>query len=117
MSDAEDPPSNESLQFQKLTPEERKQQVNEWREELFEVEYEIDQLTQQLAIKNRQAIYLKRKLGYSAWAELKDDINHVLEFVKSNTVYKKTEDILKSTSTAASSLYGSVSERFINVFH
>lgn len=110
MDDPEDPQVDKILAYSKLPFEERRKQVSEWREELSQVEYEMDQLSEQLAIKQRQADFLRRKIGFSTWTEIKDDIHRVVDVVKDNYVYQKT-------SQAASSLYGSLSERLANVFH
>lgn len=110
MDDPEDPPLDEYLAYSKLPTEERRRQVNEWREELSQVENEIEQLSQQLAIKYRQLDFLKRKLGFSTWNEIKDDIHRVIGLVKNNSVYKQT-------SEASSYWYRSLSERLSNVFH
>lgn len=120
MDDPENPQEaqiNENVDpaFAKLPLEERRKLVSEWREELSQVEYDIEQILQQLAIKNRQADFLRRKLGFSTWTEIKEDIQKVVGFVTDNYVYKKTGDLLKNTSEAASTLYGSLSEKLSTV--
>ncbi|EZA54807.1 Tumor protein D54 [Ooceraea biroi] len=113
-------------ELQGLSLEEQERQKAEWSTELAKVEEEIQTLRHVLANKIKVSQDLKRKLGISVWKELTDDVNQGLKNVKEshvyqnigetlsrftkavseNSLYQKTESVLKSTAEKTSSILG-----------
>ncbi|XP_056378188.1 tumor protein D52 isoform X2 [Hyla sarda] len=84
------------------------------QKELEKVEEEIQTLSQVLAAKERHLAEIKRKLGVTPLAELKQNISKGLQDVASTNVYKKTSETLSQAgqkASAAISTVGSVLTR------
>lgn len=84
------------------------------RKELEKVEEEIQTLSQVLAAKERHLAEIKRKLGVTPLAELKQNISKGLQDVASTNVYRKTSETLSQAgqkASAAISTVGSVITR------
>ncbi|XP_040288120.1 tumor protein D52 isoform X3 [Bufo bufo] len=84
------------------------------RKELEKVEEEIQTLSQVLAAKERHLAEIKRKLGVTPLAELKQNISKGLQDVAATNVYKKTSETLSQAgqkASAAISTVGSVLTR------
>ncbi|XP_075682203.1 tumor protein D52 isoform X3 [Rhinoderma darwinii] len=84
------------------------------RRELEKVEEEIQTLSQVLAAKERYLAEIKRKLGVTPLAELKQNISKGLQDVASTNVYRKTSETLSHAgqkASAAISTVGSVITR------
>ncbi|XP_073535589.1 tumor protein D52 isoform X6 [Phyllobates terribilis] len=84
------------------------------RQELEKVEEEIQTLSQVLAAKERNLAEIKRKLGVTPLAELKQNISKGLQDVASTNVYRKTSETLSQAgqkASAAISTVGSVITR------
>lgn len=79
-------PDSGVSELQGLTPEEVEKQKEEWRTELAKVEDEINTLRLVLADKVKRSQELKRKLGFSVWRELTDDVSQGLRNVKESNV-------------------------------
>ncbi|XP_071569294.1 uncharacterized protein [Temnothorax nylanderi] len=121
-------PSSDNManELQGLSLEEQEQQRAEWSAQLAKVEEEIQTLRHVLANKIKVSQDLKRKLGISVWKELTDDVNQGLKNVKeshvyqnvgetfgrltrtisANSLYQKTESVLKSTAEKTTSILG-----------
>ncbi|KAL7302308.1 hypothetical protein TKK_0004971 [Trichogramma kaykai] len=121
-------PSLDSVanEFHSLSIEEQERQKAEWSAELARIEDEIQTLREVLASKVRTAHDLKRKLGISVWKELSSDVSQGLKNVKEtnvyqnigdtlgsikrtvseNTLFQKTESVLKSTAEKTTSILG-----------
>ncbi|KYN38158.1 Tumor protein D54 [Trachymyrmex septentrionalis] len=121
-------PSSDTManELQGLSLEEQEQQKAEWSAQLAKVEEEIQTLRHVLANKIKVSQDLKRKLGISVWKELTDDVNQGLKNVKeshvyqnvgetfgrltrtisANSLYQKTESVLKSTAEKTTSILG-----------
>ncbi|KAM4706204.1 tumor protein D52-like isoform 2-T2 [Rhinophrynus dorsalis] len=78
------------------------------RRELEKVEEEIQTLSQVLAAKERHLAEIKRKLGVTPLAELKQNISKGLQDVASTTVYKRTSETLSHAGQKASAAFSSV---------
>ncbi|XP_066434708.1 tumor protein D52 isoform X2 [Eleutherodactylus coqui] len=84
------------------------------RKELEKVEEEIQTLSQVLAAKERHLAEIKRKLGVTPLAELKQNISKGLQDVASTNVYRRTSETLSHAgqkASAAISTVGSVITR------
>ncbi|XP_069813538.1 tumor protein D52 isoform X2 [Dendropsophus ebraccatus] len=84
------------------------------RKELEKVEEEIQTLSQVLAAKERHLAEIKRKLGVTPLAELKQNISKGFQDVASTNMYKKTSETLSQAgqkASAAISTVGSVITR------
>ncbi|KAK7603169.1 hypothetical protein V9T40_003168 [Parthenolecanium corni] len=79
-------------EFAGLSPEEQEKQKQEWARELANVENEIQTLRSVLATKVKTAHELKRKLGFSVWKELQDDMSQGIRNVKESNVYQNVEE-------------------------
>lgn len=99
-------PDSGVSELQGLTPEEVEKQKEEWRSELAKVEDEISTLRLVLADKVKRSQELKRKLGFSVWRELTDDVSQGLRNVKESNVYQKTESVVKATAEKTTSILG-----------
>lgn len=121
-------PSSDNIanELQGLTLEEQEKQRADWSAELAKVEEEIQTLRHVLASKIKVSQDLKRKLGISVWKELTDDVNQGIKNVKeshvyqnvsetfsrltrtisANSVFQKTESVLKSTAEKTTSILG-----------
>ncbi|XP_020287373.1 uncharacterized protein LOC109856471 isoform X1 [Pseudomyrmex gracilis] len=120
------PADSVTNELQGLSLEEQEQQKAEWNAELARVEEEIQTLRHVLANKIKVSQDLKRKLGISVWKELTDDVNQGIKNVKEsqvyqnvgetlgrltrtvsgNSLYQKTESVLKSTAEKTTSILG-----------
>ncbi|XP_053322152.1 tumor protein D52 isoform X3 [Spea bombifrons] len=78
------------------------------RKELEKVEEEIQTLSQVLAAKERHLADIKRKLGITPLAELKQNISKGFQDVASTTVYRKTSETLSHAGQKASAAFSSV---------
>ncbi|KAM8966278.1 tumor protein D52-like isoform 1-T1 [Pelodytes ibericus] len=78
------------------------------RKELEKVEDEIQTLSQVLAAKERHLADIKRKLGVTPLAELKQNISKGFQDVASTTVYRKTSETLSHAGQKASAAFSSV---------
>ncbi|XP_073406710.1 tumor protein D52 isoform X4 [Dendrobates tinctorius] len=78
------------------------------RRELEKVEDEIQTLSQVLAAKERHLADIKRKLGVTPLAELKQNISKGLQDVASTSVYRKTSETLSSAGQKASAAISTV---------
>ncbi|KAM4687377.1 tumor protein D52-like isoform 1-T1 [Discoglossus pictus] len=78
------------------------------RRELEKVEEEIQTLSQVLAAKERHLAEIKRKLGVTPLAELKQNISKGLHDVAESNVYKKTSETLSQAGQKASAAFSSV---------
>ncbi|KAM5156944.1 tumor protein D52-like isoform 2-T2 [Mantella aurantiaca] len=78
------------------------------RQELEKVEEEIQTLSQVLAAKERYLAELKRKLGVTPLAELKQNISKGLQDVASTNVYRKTSETLSHAGQRASAAISTV---------
>jgi len=99
-------PDSGVSELQGLTPEEAEKQKEEWRNQLAELENEIQTMRFVLASKVKQSQELKRKLGFSVWRELTDDVSQGLRNVKESNVYQKTESVVKATAEKTTSILG-----------
>ncbi|XP_026272213.1 uncharacterized protein LOC113202287 isoform X3 [Frankliniella occidentalis] len=99
-------PDSGVSELQGLTPEEAEKQKEEWRNQLAELENEIQIMRSVLASKVKQSQDLKRKLGFSVWRELTDDVSQGLRNVKESNVYQKTESVVKATAEKTTSILG-----------
>ncbi|XP_011634331.1 uncharacterized protein LOC105425311 isoform X1 [Pogonomyrmex barbatus] len=121
-------PSSDNIanELQGLSLEEQEKQKAEWSAQLAKVEEEIQTLRHVLANKIKVSQDLKRKLGISVWKELTDDVNQGIKNVKesqiyhnigeklgrltrtvsANSLYQKTESVLKSTAEKTTSILG-----------
>ncbi|XP_008207472.1 tumor protein D54 isoform X2 [Nasonia vitripennis] len=117
---------NVANELQGMTVEEQERQKAEWSAELAKIEDEIQTLREVLSSKVRMAHELKRKLGISVWKELSVDVNQGLKNVKEsqvyqnvgeklgrftrtvseNSLYQKTESVLKNTAEKTTSILG-----------
>lgn len=79
-------PDSGVSELQGLTPEEVEKQKEEWRQQLADIENEIQTMRFVLASKVKQSQELKRKLGFSVWRELTDDVSQGLRNVKESNV-------------------------------
>ncbi|XP_029447390.1 tumor protein D52 isoform X2 [Rhinatrema bivittatum] len=78
------------------------------RKELEKVEEEIQTLSQVLAAKEKHLAEIKRKLGITPLAELKQNISKGFQDVTSTTVYRKTSETLTQAGQKASAAFSSV---------
>ncbi|XP_069587618.1 tumor protein D52 isoform X2 [Ranitomeya imitator] len=78
------------------------------RRELEKVEDEIQTLSQVLAAKERHLADIKRKLGVTPLAELKQNISKGFQDVASTNVYRKTSETLSSAGQKASAAISTV---------
>ncbi|KAM9307793.1 tumor protein D52-like [Gastrophryne carolinensis] len=79
------------------------------RRELEKVEEEIQTLNQVLAAKEKNLAEIKRKLGVTPLAELKQNISKGLQDVASTNMYKKTSETLTQAGQKASAAISTVS--------
>ncbi|XKL61819.1 hypothetical protein PGB90_001652 [Kerria lacca] len=79
-------------ELQGLSPEEQEKQKEAWSQELTNIENEIQTLRVVLAAKVKTAHDLKRKLGFSVWKELQDDMSQGIRNVKESNVYQNVEE-------------------------
>ncbi|KAK3932837.1 Tumor protein D54 [Frankliniella fusca] len=93
-------PDSGVSELQGLTPEEAEKQKEEWRNQLAELENEIQTMRFVLASKVKQSQELKRKLGFSVWRELTDDVSQGLRNVKESNVYQSVEEKIGQFSKA-----------------
>ncbi|KAE8750076.1 hypothetical protein FOCC_FOCC003200 [Frankliniella occidentalis] len=93
-------PDSGVSELQGLTPEEAEKQKEEWRNQLAELENEIQIMRSVLASKVKQSQDLKRKLGFSVWRELTDDVSQGLRNVKESNVYQSVEEKFGQISKA-----------------
>lgn len=87
-------------ELQGLTPEEQEKQKQTWAQELAHIENEIQTLRVVLAAKVKAAHELKRKLGFSVWKELQDDMSQGIRNVKESNVYQNVEEKFGQISKA-----------------
>nr|XP_033789178.1 tumor protein D52 isoform X1 [Geotrypetes seraphini] len=80
----------------------------ELRKELEKVEEEIQTLSQVLAAKEKHLVEIKRKLGITSLAELKQNITKGFQDMTSTTVYRKTSETLTQAGQKASAAFSSV---------
>ncbi|XP_050544103.1 uncharacterized protein LOC126907089 isoform X3 [Daktulosphaira vitifoliae] len=74
-------------ELQGLSLEEQEKQKEEWQQELNKVEEEIKTLREVLGSKVKASQELRRKLGYTVWQELTDDVSQSLKNVKESNVF------------------------------
>ncbi|XP_015366964.1 PREDICTED: uncharacterized protein LOC107163869 isoform X1 [Diuraphis noxia] len=79
-------------ELQGLTLEEQEKQKEEWQQELNKVEEEIKTLREVLGSKVKASQELRRKLGYTVWQEISEDVSQSLRNVKESNVYQNVED-------------------------
>ncbi|XP_077561512.1 uncharacterized protein LOC144177808 isoform X2 [Haemaphysalis longicornis] len=109
-----------------MDPEEKARQEAALRDELTQVEEEIQSLRTVLATKLARSQELKRQLGITVWKELKDDMEQGIKNIQdtaaqnfpgifNSTTYQKTSSTLKNagekTTTALGTLGASVSKK------
>ncbi|KAL1430518.1 hypothetical protein MTO96_014956 [Rhipicephalus appendiculatus] len=98
-----------------MDPEEKARQEAALRDELAQVEEEIQSLRTVLATKVARSQELKRQLGISVWKELKDDMEQGIKNIQDTAAYQKTSATIKvageKTTTALGSLSASVSKK------
>ncbi|XP_037277342.1 uncharacterized protein LOC119170312 isoform X3 [Rhipicephalus microplus] len=98
-----------------MDPEEKARQEAVLRDELAQVEEEIQSLRTVLATKVARSQELKRQLGISVWKELKDDMEQGIKNIQDTAAYQKTSATIKTagekTTTALGSLSASVSKK------
>ncbi|XP_037507379.1 tumor protein D52 isoform X7 [Rhipicephalus sanguineus] len=98
-----------------MDPEEKARQEAALRDELAQVEEEIQSLRTVLAAKVARSQELKRQLGISVWKELKDDMEQGIKNIQDTAAYQKTSATIKTagekTTTALGSLSASVSKK------
>ncbi|XP_037569438.1 tumor protein D52 isoform X3 [Dermacentor silvarum] len=98
-----------------MDPEEKARQEAMLRDELAQVEEEIQSLRTVLATKMARSQELKRQLGISVWKELKDDMEQGIKNIQDTAAYQKTSATIKTagekTTTALGSLGASVSKK------
>ncbi|XP_050544123.1 uncharacterized protein LOC126907089 isoform X5 [Daktulosphaira vitifoliae] len=118
-------------ELQGLSLEEQEKQKEEWQQELNKVEEEIKTLREVLGSKVKASQELRRKLGYTVWQELTDDVSQSLKNVKESNVfnfslpdssdmrtptrnmvlkhcYQKTESVVKTTAEKATTIFGGI---------
>ncbi|XP_015366981.1 PREDICTED: uncharacterized protein LOC107163869 isoform X3 [Diuraphis noxia] len=116
-------------ELQGLTLEEQEKQKEEWQQELNKVEEEIKTLREVLGSKVKASQELRRKLGYTVWQEISEDVSQSLRNVKESNVfnfslpessdmrtptrnmvlkhcYQKTESVVKTTAEKATTIFG-----------
>ncbi|XP_060867548.1 uncharacterized protein LOC132942877 isoform X4 [Metopolophium dirhodum] len=79
-------------ELQGLSLEEQEKQKEEWQQELNKVEEEIKTLREVLGSKVKASQELRRKLGYTVWQEISEDVSQSLRNVKESNVYQNVED-------------------------
>uniref|UniRef100_A0A6M2E4Q1 Putative tumor protein d52 family n=1 Tax=Amblyomma tuberculatum TaxID=48802 RepID=A0A6M2E4Q1_9ACAR len=98
-----------------MDPEEKARQEAAWRDELAQVEEEIQSLRTVLSTKVARSQELKRQLGITVWKELKDDMEQGIKNIQDTAAYQKTSATIKTagekTTTALGSLGASVSKK------
>uniref|UniRef100_A0A023FRJ9 Putative tumor protein d52-like 1 n=1 Tax=Amblyomma cajennense TaxID=34607 RepID=A0A023FRJ9_AMBCJ len=98
-----------------MDPEEKARQEAAWRDELAQVEEEIQSLRTVLATKVAKSQELKRQLGITVWKELKDDMEQGIKNIQDTAAYQKTSATIKTagekTTTALGSLGASMSKK------
>ncbi|XP_077561513.1 uncharacterized protein LOC144177808 isoform X3 [Haemaphysalis longicornis] len=98
-----------------MDPEEKARQEAALRDELTQVEEEIQSLRTVLATKLARSQELKRQLGITVWKELKDDMEQGIKNIQDTAAYQKTSSTLKNagekTTTALGTLGASVSKK------
>ncbi|XP_060867549.1 uncharacterized protein LOC132942877 isoform X5 [Metopolophium dirhodum] len=116
-------------ELQGLSLEEQEKQKEEWQQELNKVEEEIKTLREVLGSKVKASQELRRKLGYTVWQEISEDVSQSLRNVKESNVfnfslpesgdmrtptrnmvlkhcYQKTESVVKTTAEKATTIFG-----------
>lgn len=73
-------------ELQGLSLEEQEKQKEEWQQELNKVEEEIKTLREVLGSKVKASQELRRKLGYTVWQEISEDVSQSLRNVKESNV-------------------------------
>lgn len=98
-----------------MDAEEKARQEAVLKEELAQVEEEIQSLRTVLATKLARSQELKRQLGITVWKELKDDMEQGIKNIQDTAAYQKTSTTLKTagekTTTALGTLGASVSKK------
>uniref|UniRef100_G3MNI4 Tumor protein D52 n=1 Tax=Amblyomma maculatum TaxID=34609 RepID=G3MNI4_AMBMU len=98
-----------------MDPEEKARQEAAWRDELAQVEEEIQSLRTVLSTKVARSQELKRQLGITVWKELKDDMEQGIKNIQDTAAYQKTSATIKTagekTTTALGSLGASMSKK------
>ncbi|XP_026820023.1 uncharacterized protein LOC113558711 isoform X3 [Rhopalosiphum maidis] len=74
-------------ELQGLSLEEQEKQKEEWQQELNKVEEEIKTLREVLGSKVKASQELRRKLGYTVWQEISEDVSQSLRNVKESNVF------------------------------
>ncbi|XP_025416526.1 tumor protein D52 isoform X7 [Sipha flava] len=87
-------------ELQGLSLEEQEKQKEEWQQELNKVEEEIKTLREVLGSKVKASQELRRKLGYTVWQEISEDVSQSLRNVKESNVYQNVEGKVKQFGTA-----------------
>lgn len=94
---------------------EKARRENEWKEELAQIEEEIQSLRTVLSSKVARSQELKRNLGITVWKELKDDMEQGIKNIQDSAAYQKTSATFKvageKTTTALGTLGASVSKK------
>ncbi|XP_020377501.1 tumor protein D54 isoform X2 [Rhincodon typus] len=83
-------------------------EAEELRSELCKVEDEIATLRQVLVAKEKHASEIKRKLGLTAFTELKQNLSKSWQDVQASNAYKKTHATLSTAGSKTSSAISSV---------
>lgn len=98
-----------------MDPEEKARQEAAWKDELAQVEEEIQSLRTVLSTKVARSQELKRLLGITVWKELKDDMEQGIKNIQDTAAYQKTSATIKTagekTTTALGSLGASMSKK------
>ncbi|EGW09914.1 Tumor protein D52 [Cricetulus griseus] len=84
------------------------EEQNELRQELANVEEEIQTLSQVLAAKEKHLAEIKRKLGINSLQEFKQNIAKGWQDVTATSAYKKTSETLSQAGQKASAAFLSV---------
>uniref|UniRef100_A0A023FHP7 Coiled-coil tumor protein d52 n=1 Tax=Amblyomma cajennense TaxID=34607 RepID=A0A023FHP7_AMBCJ len=86
-----------------MDPEEKARQEAAWRDELAQVEEEIQSLRTVLATKVAKSQELKRQLGITVWKELKDDMEQGIKNIQDTAAFKDVSGKLVEWNAAITS--------------
>lgn len=91
-----------------LEVSEKQRQEDEWKQELLQLEKEIQTLKSVLTVKSAEASELRNRLGMSSIKDLKEDVKHSYKLLQDSEVVQKTSAAFKSLGEFASKKFDDI---------
>lgn len=86
----------------------KQKEEDEWKQQLLQLEKEIQSLKSVLNVKTVEAADLKKKLGIGSISEITEDVKHSFQVLSETEMVKKTNAAIRNLGDMASKTYEDV---------